>query len=121
MMKHPAPASLEELKQRIRAFAHERGWERYHTPKNLAMALIGEAGELVERFQWLSPEESARLSPERHEQVRQEIADVLIYLTRLADLLDIDLLQAAADKIELNGQKYPVGKARGNAAKYDEL
>jgi len=121
MMKHPPPASLEELKQHIRTFAIERGWERYHNPKNLAMALIGEAGELVERFQWLSPEESVQLSPERHEQVRQEIADVLIYLTRLADLLDIDMLQAASDKIELNGQRYPVDKAWGNAAKYDEL
>jgi NTP pyrophosphatase (non-canonical NTP hydrolase) len=121
MVKSTRPTNLEELKLRIRDFAFERGWERYHTPKNLAMALIGEAGELVERFQWLSPEESANLSPERHEQVRQEIADVLIYLTRLADLLDIDLLQAAADKIELNGRKYPVEKSRGNAAKYDEL
>jgi NTP pyrophosphatase (non-canonical NTP hydrolase) len=121
MMNQSPPASLDELRLRIRAFASERHWERYHTPKNLAMALIAEAGELVERFQWLSPEESAHLPPERHEQVRQEIADVLIYLTRLADLLDIDLLQAAADKIELNGQKYPADKARGNAAKYDEL
>jgi dCTP diphosphatase len=120
MMKDTPPSNLEELKQRIRKFAVERGWERYHTPKNLAMALIGEAGELVERFQWLSPEESAHLPPERHEQVRQEIADVLIYLTRLADLLDIDLLQAAADKIELNGQKYPVERTRGNVAKQDE-
>jgi dCTP diphosphatase len=121
-MKTPVqPPDLDELKQRIRAFAFERGWERYHTPKNLAMALIGEAGELIERFQWLSPEESVHLNPERHEQVRQEIADVLIYLIRLADLLDIDLLQAAADKIELNGQKYPVEKARGNADKYSEL
>jgi NTP pyrophosphatase (non-canonical NTP hydrolase) len=121
MMNQSPPASLDELKQRIRAFAFERHWERYHTPKNLVMALIAEAGELVERFQWLSPEESARLSPERREQVRQEIADVFIYLIRLADLLEIDLLQAAADKIELNGQKYPVDKARGSAAKYDEL
>ncbi|HYP68314.1 MAG TPA: nucleotide pyrophosphohydrolase [Thiobacillaceae bacterium] len=115
MLKQFSPASLDDLKQCIRAFAAERGWEQFHTPKNLAMALIAEAGELVEQFQWLSPEESARLSPERHEQVRREIADVLIYLTRLADLLEIDLLQAAADKIELNGRKYPVDKARGNA------
>jgi dCTP diphosphatase len=121
MMNLPVPASLDELKQRIRTFALDRHWERYHTPKNLAMALIAEAGELVERFQWLSPEESAHLPPERREQVRQEIADVFIYLIRLADLLDMDLLQAAADKIELNGQKYPVDKARGNSAKYDEL
>ncbi|MGO9445387.1 MAG: nucleotide pyrophosphohydrolase [Thiobacillaceae bacterium] len=120
-MTKPAPfSSLEELKLRIRAFASDRGWERFHTPKNLAMALICEAGELVERFQWLSPEESAQLPPGRHEQVRQEIADVLIYLTRLADILEIDLLQAAAEKIELNGQKYPVAEARHNAAKFNE-
>jgi NTP pyrophosphatase (non-canonical NTP hydrolase) len=120
MMNQLPPASLDELKVRIRAFAVERHWEPYHTPKNLAMALIAEAGELVEQFQWLSPEESARLPPERHARVRQEIADVLIYLTRLADLLDIDLLQVAADKIELNGLKYPADKDGRNAAKYDE-
>lgn len=113
--------SLETLRHRIRDFALARQWERYHTPKNLAMALIVEAAELVERFQWLSPEESAALDPARREQVRQEIADVLIYLTRLADLLDIDLLDAAADKLELNARKYPVEQARGNAAKYNEF
>lgn len=114
-------ASLDELRARIREFAFARQWEAYHTPKNLAMALIVEAAELVERFQWLTPEESAKLDPGRREQVRQEIADVLIYLTRLADLLQIDLLQAAADKLEINARKYPLEKARGNAAKYDEF
>jgi dCTP diphosphatase len=113
--------SLDELRSRIREFAFARQWENYHTPKNLAMALIVEAAELVERFQWLSPEESAKLDPERLEQVRQEIADVLIYLTRLADLLDIDLLKAATDKLEINARKYPVEQARGNASKYNEL
>lgn len=113
--------TLDELRLRIREFAFARQWENYHTPKNLAMALIVEAAELVERFQWLSPEESSQLDVERHEQVRQEIADVLIYLTRLADLLEIDLLKAAADKIEINARKYPVEQARGNAAKYNEL
>jgi NTP pyrophosphatase (non-canonical NTP hydrolase) len=113
--------TLEELRTRIREFAFARQWENYHTPKNLAMALIVEAAELVERFQWLSPEESSQLDAERHEQVRQEIADVLIYLTRLADLLGIDLLKAATDKIEINARKYPVEQARGNAAKYNEL
>ncbi len=113
--------SLDTLKLRIREFAFSRQWERYHTPKNLAMALIVEAAELVERFQWLSPEESANLDNERREQVRQEIADVLIYLTRLADLLEIDLLQAAADKLEINAQKYPVEKCLGNANKYSEF
>ncbi len=113
-------ASLEELKTRIREFAFARQWEAYHTPKNLAMALIVEAAELVERFQWLSPEESGKLDPARREQVRQEIADVLIYLTRLADLLEIDLLEAAADKLEINARKYPVEQSKGNAAKYNE-
>ena len=114
-------ASLDELRSRIREFAFARQWEAYHTPKNLAMALIVEAAELVERFQWLSPGESAKLDAERLEQVRQEIADVLIYLTRLADLLEIDLLEAAADKLEINAQKYPVEQARGNASKYNEF
>ena len=114
-------SSLEELRERIREFAFARQWENYHTPKNLSMALIVEAAELVERFQWLSPEESAELDPERREQVRQEIADVLIYLTRLADLLGIDLLEAAAHKLEINARKYPVEQARGNAAKYNEF
>lgn len=113
--------SLDELRLRIREFAFARQWENFHTPKNLAMALIVEAAELVEPFQWLTPEQSNRLDPERHEQVRQEIADVLIYLTRLADMLDIDLLKAAADKIDINARKYPVEQARGNAAKYTEL
>ena len=111
--------NLDSLRRHIREFAFARQWERYHTPKNLAMAMIVEAAELVEQFQWLTPEESAALSPFRREAVRQEIADVLIYLTRLADLLDIDLLQAAADKLEINARKYPVDKARGNADKYD--
>jgi NTP pyrophosphatase (non-canonical NTP hydrolase) len=113
--------SLEALKYRIREFAFARQWERYHTPKNLAMALIVEAAELVERFQWLSPEESETLDSTRREQVRQEIADVLIYLTRLADLLEIDLLEAARDKLEINASKYPIEQARGNAAKYNEF
>jgi len=96
------------MKLRIRQFALDRDWPRYHTPKNLAMAMIVEAAELVEQFQWLTPEESHALSVQKHEAVRQEIADVLIYLTRLADILDIDLLEAAAAKLEINARKYPV-------------
>ncbi len=114
-------ANLADLKRAVREFALARRWEAYHTPKNLAMALIVEAAELVERFQWLTPEESLALDAARREQVRQEIADVLIYLTRLADLLDIDLLDAAAAKLAINARKYPVELARGHAAKYDEL
>jgi dCTP diphosphatase len=110
--------SLDALRARIHAFAQAREWERYHTPKNLVMALIVEAAELLEPFQWLSAEQSHQLNAEQHEAVRQEMADVLIYLTRLADVLEIDLLQAAEDKLVLNARKYPVDKARGNALKY---
>ena len=113
--------SLGTLRERIRAFAEARAWERYHTPKNLAIALAVEAAELLEPFQWLTPEESATLDDVQREAVRQEIADVLIYLTRLADLLDIDLLDAAADKLALNARKYPVEKAHGNALKYTDF
>lgn len=113
--------SLDALRQRIRAFAEARAWERYHTPKNLVMALSVEASELLEPFQWLTPEQSGQLSAEQREAVRQEIADVLIYLTRLADLLDIDLLDAAADKLAINARKYPVDKAYGNALKSTEF
>jgi len=119
----PAPDidTLDTLRDRIRAFAEARAWDRYHTPKNLAMALTVEAAELQEPFQWLTPEQSLNLNPDQREAVRQEIADVLIYLTRLADLLDIDLLDAAARKLAINARKYPVEKAHGNALKYSEL
>lgn len=113
--------SLDTLRERIRAFAKARAWERYHTPKNLAIALAVESAELLEPFQWLTAEESAALNDMQREAVRQEIADVLIYLTRLADLLDIDLLEAAADKLALNARKYPVEKAHGNALKYTDF
>ena len=120
-MSRPALDSLDTLRLRIRDFAEARAWEPYHTPKNLVMALSVEAAELLEPFQWLTPEQSQQLDAGQREAVRQEIADVLIYLTRLADLLDIDLLDAAADKLALNARKYPVDKARGNALKYSEF
>ena len=113
--------SLGALRQRIREFAEARAWERYHTPKNLVMALSVETAELLEPFQWLTAEQSCALGTEQHEAVRQEIADVLIYLTRLADLLGIDLLDAAADKLAINARKYPVDKAHGNALKYSDF
>lgn len=116
-MTEAAIHDLNALRQHIRAFARERAWDRYHTPKNLVMALSVEMAELQEPFQWLTPEQSLQLSAEQHEAVRQEIADVLIYLTRLADVLDIDLLQAATDKLAINARKYPVDKACGNALK----
>ncbi len=120
-MTSPEIDSLEALQARIRAFAHARAWDRYHTPKNLVMALSVEASELVEPFQWLTAEQSLHLDAAQHEAVRQEIADVLIYLTRLADVLDIDMLQAASDKLAINERKYPVDKAHGNALKYSAL
>ena len=110
--------SLDTLRRRIREFAEVRAWEPYHTPKNLVMALSVEAAELLEPFQWLTPEQSLQLDDTQREAVRQEIADVLIYLTRLADVLGIDLLDAAADKLAINARKYPVDKAHGNALKY---
>lgn len=112
---------IATLRQDIRAFAEARDWQQFHTPKNLAMALSVEASELLEHFQWLTPEQSAALDASRREQVQQEMADVFIYLVRLADVLGVDLAAAAAAKMRLNAEKYPVEKARGIAAKYSEL
>ena len=116
-----AIATLEELAIAVRRFGQERDWHLYHTPKNLTAALIVEAAELLEPFQWLSPEESLNLPAPKREAVRQEMADVLIYLVSLANCLEIDLLRAAEDKLAINAAKYPVEKARGSCAKYDEL
>ena len=113
--------SFDALRAEIRAFAQAREWEQFHTPKNLAMAMIVEAAELVEPFQWLTPEQSQALDAHTRAQVGEEIADVLIYLTRLADVLGIDPLQAAFDKIKVNALKYPVEKSRGHNRKYDQL
>ncbi|MFL6622785.1 MAG: nucleotide pyrophosphohydrolase [Sulfurifustaceae bacterium] len=109
--------SIEELRERLRAFARARDWEQFHSPKNLAMALVAEAGELVEVFQWLTEEQSRALNAAQREAAAQELADVLLYLIRLADRLDIDLLAAAARKIELNDKKYPAEIVRGRATK----
>jgi len=103
----------------LRRFAAEREWERFHTPKNLAMALSGEAGELIEHFQWLSAEQSASLPAPEREAVALEMADVLLYLVRMADVLGIDLADAARRKMAINARRYPVELARGRADKYD--
>jgi NTP pyrophosphatase (non-canonical NTP hydrolase) len=108
------------LRDRLRKFVAERDWDQFHSPKNLAMALSVEAAELMEHFQWLTEAESHRLPPEKREQVRDEMADVLVYLVRLADKLDIDLLDAAAKKIEKNALKYPADKVRGSMKKYSD-
>ena len=107
------------LAARLRTFAQERDWEQFHTPKNLAMALSVEAGELLELFQWLTPEQSDAITttPAGAERVREELADVLIYLVRLADVLDVDLEAAVEAKLQVNACRYPVELARGNATK----
>lgn len=115
------PKDLIQLRDAIRAFAQARDWAQFHTPKNLSMALSVEMAELMEHFQWLSTEQSAKLEAQTQAEVAQEIGDVLIYLTRLADVLGIDPLQAAFDKVEINAVKYPVAKSKGNNTKYDKL
>jgi dCTP diphosphatase len=117
----PSVSSLEELRVRLAAFAAERDWEQFHSPKNLAMALAAESGELLEHFQWLTEDESMALPEATRDEVALEIADVLLFLVRLADRLGIDPLEAAARKLELNARKYPVDKSRGRATKYDRL
>jgi len=112
--------SLEALRARLAAFAAERDWDQFHSPKNLAMALIAECAELVEHFQWLGEEESTRLPPDKHAAVRLELADVLIYLVRIADKLDVDLLTAAQEKIAVNAERYPAERVRGDARRASE-
>ena len=113
--------ALDELRERVRAFVRERDWGRFHSPKNLAMALAGEAGEMLEIFQWLTEAQSRALDPKSHAAARDEVADILLYLVRLADRVGVDLADAAARKLAENERKYPAEKARGNAKKYTEL
>jgi len=112
--------SLDNLNQRLLRFARERDWEQFHSPKNLVMALAGECGELLEHFQWLSEDQSASLSGEKKREVGREMADILIYLIRLSERLDIDLLAAAEEKIAVNERRYPVHKVRGDARRAGE-
>ncbi len=119
-MTHARVDDLETLRRRLAAFAASRDWDQFHAPKNLAMALIAECAELVEHFQWLTAEQSAALTPEKTAAVRLEIADILIYLVRIADKLDIDLMAAARDKIAINEERYPAEKVRGNARRASE-
>jgi NTP pyrophosphatase (non-canonical NTP hydrolase) len=113
--------SLAGLGESLRSFADERNWDQFHSPKNLAAALVVESGELLEHFQWISEEESRTLSKEKREGVSEELADVLLYLVRLADKLNVNLIEVAGRKIETNRLKYPVEKSRGSNRKYNEL
>lgn len=113
--------TLDELKVKLQQFAHERDWDQFHSPKNLAMALAGEAGELLEVFQWLTEEQSKNLTTNQMAAVADELADVQIYLIRLADKLNLDLTKEAKRKIASNAVKYPINKAKGNPKKYTDL
>lgn len=112
---------IQALQSALRQFAQEREWAQFHSPKNLAAALTVEASELLEHFQWLTEDQSRKLSEEKRDEVGSEIADVLLYLLQLSDALGIDPLQAARQKMAINAQKYPVALAKGNSTKYTAL
>jgi dCTP diphosphatase len=116
----PPADSLAALNARLLAFARERDWEQFHSPKNLSMALAGECGELLEHFQWLTEDQSAALTQEKRGAVAQELADILIYLIRLCQRLDIDPIAAAYAKIAINEARYPAHKVRGDARRAEE-
>jgi dCTP diphosphatase len=113
--------ALRELRDALRAFAQDREWDQFHTPRNLATALVIEAAELLEHFQWLKDDELKTFDEIKREKVGEELADVLLYLVRLADKLEIDLPAVAFRKISLNAAKYPVALARGSSKKYTEF
>ncbi|MBT3093967.1 MAG: nucleotide pyrophosphohydrolase [Candidatus Thiodiazotropha endolucinida] len=112
--------SLDDLNSRLKAFAQTRNWEQFHNPKNLTMAMIAECAELVEHFQWLTPEQSMNLTQEKHDEVTLEMADILIYLIRCAERLDIDLIGAVERKIAINEARYPAEKVFGDARRASE-
>ena len=113
--------SLRNLAQQLDQFARDRDWKQFHSPKNLASALVVEAGELLEHFQWMTDAQSRELAPDRRDAAAAEMADVLLYLIQLAAALGVDPIAAAQAKLKLNELKYPVDRARGNSKKYDEL
>lgn len=113
--------NLDEISKRLAQFAQVRNWNQFHTPKNLSMALAAETAELLEIFQWLTDDQSRRIVNDEKEMalIREEIADVMIYLVRLADKLGVDIEKAVLDKIALNEKKYPIDLAKDNATKYN--
>ncbi|WP_339670971.1 nucleotide pyrophosphohydrolase [Dasania marina] len=113
-------SDFEQIKNKLRVFASDRDWDQFHSPKNLVMALSVEVAELVEPFQWMSEEGSKNLSNDTLDEVADEIADVQLYLIRLADKLGVDILKAVENKIEKNDAKYPADKVRGSSKKYTE-
>ena len=112
--------TLISLRDALRDFAAERDWDQFHTPRNLAVALSVEAGELLEQFQWMDEAASAQLPADKRQRIGEELADVLLYVVRLADQLDLDLAAVARRKLQINAQKYPADKVRGSSRKYTE-
>ncbi len=113
-------AAVEELTLKLREFAQVRDWEQFHSPKNLSMALSVEVAELVEHFQWMTQQQSAELTPQRRTAVAFELADIFIFLLRLSDQLNIDLMEITERKIQLNDKRYPPEKVKGSAKKHSE-
>ena len=111
--------NLSDLREALASFAHDRDWDQFHSVKNLILALVGEVGELSEIFQWLDEAQISDLNEGDRDRAEEELADVFLYLIRLADKLDIDLIEAANAKLRLNAEKYPVEAAKGNAVKYN--
>ena len=111
---------IEKIKNKIKHFSKERNWDKFHTPKNLSMALSVEASELVEIFQWLDNKESNNLNDETLKSVKEEIADILIYLIRIADKLNINIEESVIEKLKINEQKYPIDLSKNNATKYNK-
>lgn len=120
MAEYPENSDLAKLRDEIRIFVAERDWDKFHTPKNLSAALCVEAAELLEHFQWLKTGNHEELNGTKFEQIRHEMADVLVYLIRLADKLDVDLSAAVFEKMKINRSKYPADKVRGDSRKYTE-
>ncbi len=116
----PHQPDLLMLRDQLRAFAEARDWDQFHSPKNLSMALMVEVAELMEHFQWLTEEQSGKLPADKMAEVSEELADILLYLVRLADKLGVDLRTAALAKLEKNAKKYPADKVRGSSKKYSE-
>jgi NTP pyrophosphatase (non-canonical NTP hydrolase) len=117
----PPEDRMQALARALQQFADARDWGPFHSPKNLASALVVEAGELLEHFQWLTEDQSRQLAPEKQQAVAHEMADVLLYLVQLSTVLGIDLMDAARAKMALNAQKYPAEQSRGHSRKYDAL
>jgi NTP pyrophosphatase (non-canonical NTP hydrolase) len=112
---------ISDIQEKLRNFSRERDWDQYHSPKNLAMALAAEAGELLEIYQWLTEQESNNPDDKIRKQTSEELADILIYIIKMADKLNIDLVDSVNNKIAINEKKYPKEKAKGSAKKYTEL